>query len=496
MNKSKVAIFIIAYQAVQTLISAYKRIPASIKRQASEIYCFDDCSDDNTYYAGLGYKTANNIKKLKLYKNPKNLGYGGNQKKGYRYAIRKKFDVVVMLHGDAQYAPEKIPLLLDPFHNSPQGKIGMVMGSRILGDPLGGGMPVYKYVGNRILTWLENMILGTHLSEFHSGYRAFNMQALQVIPFEKCSNNFHFDTEIIIMLLNAGYKIVEVPIPTYYGPGSRSYVNVIKYSIDCLKSVIEYRLHKLGVKRDSKFNFATSAQYRYKLKDDEYSSHAVVSNWIKELNCKKVLDLGCAGGMLAKALKDDWKGSIIGLEKDALWEKSFDIKMYTKVIWSDLEKDDINQSVGKEQFDVIVAGDVLEHLRRPEITLKQIYKQMRMSGYFIISLPNSSFLPVLIIRKLFPKFRMSRGPLDYTHKSFFNLKSARKFLSKNKFSVIEMKVTPPPLMFLSKEFSQNPSLILFIELAVCWLMSFPFLANAFPNYFSYQVVFLSKPAER
>lgn len=485
-SKSKIAVFIIAYQAAQTLISAYKRIPASIKRQASEIYCFDDCSDDNTYYAGLGYKVANNIKNLKLYKNPKNLGYGGNQKKGYRYAIRKKFDIVVMLHGDAQYAPEKMPLLLDAFHDFGQDKIGMVMGSRILGDPLGGGMPIYKYVGNRILTWLENMVLGTHLSEFHSGYRAFNLHALQSIPFERCSNDFHFDTEIIIMLLNAGYKIVEVPIPTYYGPGSRSYVNVVKYGIDCLKSVIDYRLYQLGIKKGSKFNFVNTTNPRYGFKDDKYSSHSVVSNWVEEFGCKNILDVGCAGGLLAKALKEDWSGQIVGLEKDISWENSPDIKMYKEVIWADLDREDINKLVGKEQFDIIVAADILEHLKRPERTILQIYKQMNEKEFFIASLPNSNFLPIWLIRKFFPKYRMSRGPLDHTHKSFFSLKSARELLLQNKFSVIEMKVTPPPLPFISKDFSQNRVLNILYRICI-------FLANAFPNYFSYQVLFLLKP---
>lgn len=488
MNKPKVAVFIIAYQAAQTLISAYKRIPSSIKRKASEIYCFDDCSDDNTYYAGLGYKMANNIKNLKLYKNPKNLGYGGNQKKGYRYAIQKKFDIVVMLHGDAQYAPEKIPLLLDAFHNSDQEKIGMVMGSRILGDPLKGRMPLYKYMGNRILTWLENMILGTHLSEFHSGYRAFNLHALQAIPFGKCSNDFHFDTEIIIMLLNAGYKIVEVPIPTYYGHGSKSYVNVIKYGIDCLKSVIDYRLYQLGIKKDSKFNFIVTAQPRYEFKDDEYSSHSVVSKWVKEFSCKKVLDVGCAGGLLAKALKDDWKGEIVGLEKDTYWENSPDIKMYKEVIWADLDTNNISKSISNEQFDVIVAADILEHLKRPENTIKQIYKQMNKKGFFIVSLPNSNYLPVWFIRRFFPKYRMACGPLDDTHKRFFSLNSARELLSKNKFSILEMKVTPPPLPFISKGFSQNKTLQVLYKMCI-------FLANAFPNHFSYQVVFLAKPIE-
>ncbi len=101
-KKLNIGIFIIAYNAARTLISAYKRIPQNLKLSAKEIYCFDDASDDNTYYAGLGYKTANNIKNFFIYKNPKNLGYGGNQKKGYRYAIKKGLDIVVMIHGDAQ----------------------------------------------------------------------------------------------------------------------------------------------------------------------------------------------------------------------------------------------------------------------------------------------------------------------------------------------------------------------------------------------------------
>lgn len=489
MNQPKVAVFIIAYQAAQTLISAYKRIPSSIKRQASEIYCFDDCSDDNTYYAGLGYKLANNIKNFKLYKNPKNLGYGGNQKKGYRYAIQKGFDIVVMLHGDAQYAPEKMNLLLDAFKSPEQEKIGMVMGSRILGDPLKGGMPLYKYVGNRILTWLENMILGTHLSEFHSGYRAYNLHALRAIPFGKCSNDFHFDTESIIMLLKAGYKIVEVPIPTYYGHGSKSYVNVIKYGIDCLKSVIEYRLYQLGIRKNSKYNFIVATQPRYKLKDDKYSSHSILLDWIVELDARKVLDLGCAGGLLGKALKEIWAGELVGLDKDIAWQNSPDMKIYKKVIWADLDRCDINKLVDNERFDVVVAADILEHLKRPENTIKQVYRQIDSKGYFIVSLPNSNFLPIWLIRKFFPKHRMSKGPLDNTHKIFFSLKSAREFLTKNKFSIIEMKVTPPPLPLISKSFSENNFLSALYKICI-------FLANAFPNYFSYQVMFLLTPARK
>src|SRR3989344_5494223 len=115
MRELKFAVFIIAYEAAKTFIQAYKRIPEVVKKKAAEIYVFDDASTDNTYLAALGYKYLNKIKKLNVYRNKRNLGYGGNQKRGYRYAIDKGYDVVVMLHGDAQYAPEKLPRLLVPF---------------------------------------------------------------------------------------------------------------------------------------------------------------------------------------------------------------------------------------------------------------------------------------------------------------------------------------------------------------------------------------------
>ncbi len=150
---------------MKTLISAIERIPTEIKEKAEEIYIFDDCSNDNAYYAGMGYKLLNKLDKLNIYTNEKNLGYGGNKKRGYQYAIKKEYDIVVMLHGDVQYAPEKITELIKPLI---EDKADAVFGSRILGNPVKGGMPLCKYIGNRILTKIENFGLGTNLSEFHT----------------------------------------------------------------------------------------------------------------------------------------------------------------------------------------------------------------------------------------------------------------------------------------------------------------------------------------
>ena len=252
MVKQKIAIFIPTYNAAKTLPIVLDRIPANIKKQVKEIFVVDDESKDNTHLVAVGYKERTGLSNLKIYRHKKNKGYGGNQKWAYQYCIDKGYDVVVMLHGDAQYAPEKIPSLLKPFQKKSKEKIGMVFGSRMKGDPIKGGMPLYKYLGNRFLTIVENIVLGLDLSEYHSGYRAYNCKNLKKIPFHLCSNNFHFDTEIIIQLKEAGFDISETPIPTYYGD-ERCHVNVVQYGTNILKSLYEYILHKNGMKKIKKY---------------------------------------------------------------------------------------------------------------------------------------------------------------------------------------------------------------------------------------------------
>lgn len=249
MNKKKIVIFIPAYEHTKTLPSVLDRIPSSIKKKVEEIVVIDDASSDNTYLLAKGYKVEKGLKKLNVYRNKGNKGYGGNQKVGYRYAIERGYDIVIMLHGDGQYAPELLPKLLKPLEN---GSAEMVFGSRMKGHPLKGGMPLYKFLGNKLLTFIENLFLGTSLSEFHSGYRLYSCHALKKIPFELNADDFHFDTDILIQFKEAGFRIVEIPISTFYGD-EISYVNVIQYGSKCLGSVFLYKLHKLGLIRVEKF---------------------------------------------------------------------------------------------------------------------------------------------------------------------------------------------------------------------------------------------------
>jgi len=228
----KIGVFVIAYNAVNHLVRTLNRIPRDIFNDVEEIFVVDDCSKDNTYYAALGYKYEQKIDKLSVHRNEQNQGYGGNQKVGYRYAIEKGLDIVALLHGDGQYAPEALPKLLEPLI---KGEADMVFGSRMSerGKALQGGMPFYKYLGNRILTTLQNKMSGLSLSEYHSGYRLYSVEALKKIPFESFSNSWHFDTQIILSMAERNMRIFELPIPTYYGD-EICHVNGIPYAMHCL----------------------------------------------------------------------------------------------------------------------------------------------------------------------------------------------------------------------------------------------------------------------
>jgi len=242
MPESKIAIFIPAYNAAYTLPVVLDRIPAGLREKVQRIFVIDNASPDNTYLIGIGYREAKGLHNLEVFRNETNRGYGGSQKMAYRYAIDNGFDIVVMLHGDAQYAPEKIPYLLEPLERD---EADMVFGSRIAGLPLEGGMPLYKFLGNKFLTAVENRILDMRLSEFHSGFRAFRCSALAKIPFHLCSDDYHFDTDIIIQLKIKGQRIAELPIPTYYGD-EKCHVNVVRYGCNILKSVLTYWLWSRG----------------------------------------------------------------------------------------------------------------------------------------------------------------------------------------------------------------------------------------------------------
>ena len=206
-RRPKLLVFVIAYYAESTLKVVLERIPLSVfEAYDCEVLVVDDASEDRTFAIGRDYQRSHPEIRMTVLRNEHNQGYGGNQKVGYAYAIAHQFDFVAMVHGDGQYAPEELPA---PARAPPRGQADAVFGSRMMDrfGALKGGMPLYKYVGNKVLTTIQNAMLGTRLSEFHSGYRIYSVKTLDRIPYRLNSNDFHFDTEIIIQLLNAGARI-------------------------------------------------------------------------------------------------------------------------------------------------------------------------------------------------------------------------------------------------------------------------------------------------
>ncbi len=255
-GEKKVLVLIVAYNAEKTITLLLDRFPKDALNRVDEIIVADDASSDPTAALAQAYKDKNNLKKLKVLKHEKNKGYGGNQKWGYNYAIKNNFDVVVMVHGDAQYPPEKILELINPILND---KADFMFGSRIAGDPLGGGMPLYKFIANRFLTTTENIVLGTRLSEFHSGFRAYNVHALNAIPFNKNSDGYHFDSEIIVQLAIAKKRIGEIVIPTYYGD-EKCHVPGIRYGLSILGILAQYGMHQMNIRKYEKYNISKSQE--------------------------------------------------------------------------------------------------------------------------------------------------------------------------------------------------------------------------------------------
>ena len=237
MKKYKLLIFIVAYNHEKTIESVINRIPRKLKNLYDlEILIIDDTSNDKTFE--ISKKIQINQKKnnvnVKVFYNPINQGYGGNQKIGYHYSIKNNFDFVVLLHGDGQYAPEELPNLLNGLNRN---KFDVVIGSRMIKkkNALKGGMPLYKLIGNIILTKIQNFLLNKNLAEFHSGYRIYSVKSLKSIPFHLNTNDFHFDTEILIQLFIINSKIKEISIPTFYGD-EICHVNGMKYAFNIVKT--------------------------------------------------------------------------------------------------------------------------------------------------------------------------------------------------------------------------------------------------------------------
>lgn len=372
-RKKRVLVFIVAYNAERTIRDVIQRIPAALAEYETEILIIDDSSHDQTFeQASDVAKQAGLQFPVTVLFNPVNQGYGGNQKIGFHYAIREQFDAVALVHGDGQYAPERLPELLEPLL---AGEADAVFGSRMLDrfSALRGGMPLYKYLGNKILTKFQNWLLRSSLSEFHSGYRLYSVPALERIPFERNTNDFHFDTEIIIQLFRAGLRIKELPIPTYYGD-EICYVNGLRYAFQVTKATLLARAQDLGILYERKFDVSALTQdnpsYPYRAKLGFESPHTMALQRVAAGST--VLDIGCASGYVSGALSHK-RCRVTGIDR---FPASKDLPL-ERFIQHDLDQGEFPVDVARFQYVLLL--DVIEHLRSPEGFVETLRKYRKGS---------------------------------------------------------------------------------------------------------------------
>lgn len=446
----KIGIFVIAFNAERHIQRTLERIPEEVWRQVEVVYLIDDCSTDETVEQALAGNRWGD--KLVILRNPVNRRYGGNQKVGYQYAIDRGLDAVVMLHGDGQYAPEHLSRMMEPLLRN---EADVVLGSRMMqkAGALAGGMPKYKFLGNIVLTRIENAITGMRLSEFHSGYRAYRTSLLASIPFWENSDEWHFDTQILLQAHEVGGRIHEIPMPTYYGD-EVCHVNGMAYAMNCIATAIGYRLHKRGGFYSRRYDVAQGGLHYGEKFRDPYSSHSLLWKRISDmpLASMKVLELGVGDAALTRRLHE--AGAIVdGVEIDQRAVAA--ARPYCRTMY----EVDLNRPAAagiQGEYDLVIAADVLEHLHRPEVALAHLKRVLKKGGTLLVSLPNVANVYVRsnMLLGRFP--RHTKGILDDTHLQFYTLKQMRRLLSRTGWKVQRAFVTSIPVIvvfpFLNKAF--------------------------------------------
>lgn len=481
LSDKRIGILVVAYNAASTLSRVLDRIPRDFTQRLSDVLVSDDGSQDSTYLVGIGYRELQKDIPLTVIRQPKNLGYGGNQKVGYQWAIDRGLDIVVLLHGDGQYAPEMLPQMVEPLELD---KCDAVFGSRMLepGAARGGGMPLYKYVGNRILTRLENAAAGTSLSEWHSGFRAYSVAALQDIPFAENSDGFDFDTQVILQLVEAGKRIEEIPIPTFYGD-EICYVNGLGYARDVTRHAMRYRAHKMGF-GSGETAFASNA---YELKLDRDTSHGRIITWLAGRRPSRILDLGCSDGRVAAELRT-FGHEVTGIDREELPGVRERVGCF---FVADLDRG-IPDEAG-DGYDIVLAADLLEHLRAPGELLAQMARRLARGGSIVTSVPN--------VGHWYPRARFAlgmfdydrRGILDQGHVRFFTRRSFERLARAGGLAVRRHEVVGLPIDVVERggvepahEHGLRRSIKLVERLGL----------TLRPTLFAYQFVFELEPAQQ
>lgn len=427
LQGKRVLIFIVAYNAETTIEKVLARIPASLHQPGVEVLIIDDSSKDQTFASSLRFQQRSSAFKITALRTPRNQGYGGNQKLGYRYAIDNGFHIVALVHGDGQYAPEKLPILLAPLL---RGDTDAVFGSRMIDKAAAraGGMPAYKWIGNQVLTGLQNRLLGTNLSEFHTGYRLYSTAALAQVPFEKNTSDFHFDTEIIIQFVLKKLRIAELPIPTFYGD-EICHVNGMKYAWDVCRATLKARLCGIHLFYDRRFDVDPGeAPHSDKLGFESSQSFAA--------RCctphRHVLQLGIGNSNVARELT----GKLCKVT-------AIDFAATEQSKEPGVALPSLRHKVGV--YDYVLLLDLVEHLHDPEKFMDQLRERMEGNQPdIVITAANVAFIITRIMLALGQFNYSKKGILGLGHRRLFTYKSLRALLEQSGYEVIEETGAPAP----------------------------------------------------
>lgn len=433
-DKKRVLIFIVAYNAERTIGQVVQRIPTALLEHDTEILILDDSSQDRTFEKARTHKQS--PFPVTVLQNPVNQGYGGNQKIGFHYAILHNFDVVALVHGDGKYAPEVLPELLEPLLN---GEADAVLGSRMMHrlDALKGGMPLYKYVGIKILTAIQNRLLGTAYSEFHSGYRLYTVEALKRLPFDRNTNQFHFDTEITIQLVRAELRVKELPIPTYYGDEIR-HVNGVKYAFNVAKAALLAWAQHLGVLYQRKFDLTPPSEFsNYQPKLSYVSPHTLALERVPA--GASVVDIGCASGYISRELKKK-DCRITGVDQYV----PSGVVPVDEFIQHDLNSPGFPVDLGS--FEYVLLLDVIEHLQSPEsfVDALRTCRKEATETRVIVSTGNVAFFVTRFLLLVGAFHYGRRGILDLTHTRLFTFATFRELFEQAGYEIEEVRGVPAP----------------------------------------------------
>lgn len=417
--KKRLAILIADTAAPSELRALLDRVPEAIRGQVAEVLTFERASQSDAEFTPAGCAWPNCAAPLSVFRSEQDLGVGGRRIRGFKRALKRDYDFVAVLRGDGRDPPEALPELLAALESGAAKAVFATHATALANRPL----------GHRVLARLESAMLGTSFGELNPGYRLYACEAIKRIPFEKNSTDARFDTQIVIQMRGAGFRIATHPIPAV-SPGELSLADELKHAAGALQSVIDYELHEFGLQHYPEY----VVPQMHSMKHGELSSHSQILELVG-VTPRRILDIGCGPGELGHVLRQ--RGHyVFGVD----WRSpDFELDGFAQA--------DIAQGLPStivDSFDVVLLADVLEHMIDPLKLLLDAKRRLSPGGVVLVSLPNAVHWSMRA-QLLFGRFNYTnKGLLDRGHVRFFTRDSAIRLFNDAGFTVVTRRTSPVP----------------------------------------------------